>query len=72
MTTTVLARLTPDPRVLTASQFQGLAEIPPALEWFTNLRNPRTREAYQLDLQDRHGASRGLPPDHPGASARLV
>jgi hypothetical protein len=31
---------------------QGLAEIPPELEWCTNSQNPRTREAYQRDPQD--------------------
>jgi integrase/recombinase XerD len=35
------------PLTLTATQFQGLAEIPPELEWFANLTNPNTRRAYQ-------------------------
>jgi hypothetical protein len=26
--------------------------VPPELEWFANLDNPRTRRAYRLDLQD--------------------
>jgi integrase/recombinase XerD len=47
MTTTVPASVTPDPRALTAAQFQGLAEVPPELEWFANIRNPRTRKTYQ-------------------------
>lgn len=46
--------LTPLPnteaRRLTAQQFQGLANMPAALEWFANLGNPRTRRAYQGDL----------------------
>jgi hypothetical protein len=33
-------------------QFLGLAEVPPELAWFATIQNPRTREAYQLDLQD--------------------
>ncbi len=39
-------------RALTAEQFWGLAEGPPELEWFGNIRNPRTRQAYQLDVRD--------------------
>ena len=26
--------------------------MPPELEWFANLDNPRTRRAYRLDVQD--------------------
>lgn len=39
-------------RCLTAAEFQGLAEVPAAVEWFANLDNPRTRRAYQGDLHD--------------------
>ncbi len=39
-------------RRLTAAEFQGLAEVPAAAEWFANLDNPRTRRAYQGDLED--------------------
>lgn len=39
-------------RPLTAAEFQGLAEVPAATEWFANIDNPRTRRAYQIDLQD--------------------
>lgn len=39
-------------RRLTAAEFQGLAEVPAAAEWFANLDNTRTRRAYQGDLQD--------------------
>ena len=52
MTMTMPARLTPETRALTAAQFQGLAEVPPELEWFKNIQNERTREAYKLDIQD--------------------
>lgn len=44
--------LVPGPRSLTAAEFAGLARVPPATEWFANLVNPRTRRAYQGDLQD--------------------
>jgi len=29
-------------RALTAAEFAKLAEIPPEIEWFANLRNPHT------------------------------
>jgi integrase/recombinase XerD len=32
-------------RALTARQFQGLAEVPPELEWFANIPNAKTRRA---------------------------
>ena len=46
-----LAPAAPERR-LTAAEFQHLAEVPAAAEWFANLDNPRTRRAYQGDLQD--------------------
>jgi len=42
----------PEGRMLTAEQFQGLAETPPEAEWFANITNPRTRAAYQGDVTD--------------------
>jgi site-specific recombinase XerD len=39
-------------RPLTAAEFQGLADVPAASEWFANIDNPQTRRAYQADLQD--------------------
>src|SRR5215510_5743743 len=51
-TTTIPARLIPESRALTAAQFQGLAEVPPELEWFANIPNEKTRRAYQRDLTD--------------------
>ena len=39
-------------RRLTAAEFQDLAAVPAAVEWFANLDNPRTRRAYQNDLKD--------------------
>ncbi|MBN3471724.1 tyrosine-type recombinase/integrase [Pseudomonas savastanoi pv. phaseolicola] len=41
-----------DQRRLTAVEFQSLARVPAAVEWFANLDNPRTRRAYQNDLTD--------------------
>jgi integrase/recombinase XerD len=37
-------------RSLTPAQYDGLAEVPPELEWLANLTNPRTRRAYQIDV----------------------
>ena len=39
-------------RLLTREEFQGLAQVPPELEWFANIQNERTRQAYQNDLHD--------------------
>lgn len=39
-------------RRLTAAEFQHLASVPAAVEWFANIDNPRTRRAYQNDLKD--------------------
>lgn len=37
---------------LTALQFEQLAEVPPAIAWFANIDNPRTRRAYEGDLRE--------------------
>lgn len=37
---------------LTPVQFQQLAEVPPAVAWFANIDNPRTRRAYESDLRE--------------------
>ncbi|MFT5366862.1 MAG: integrase/recombinase XerD [Candidatus Latescibacterota bacterium] len=39
-------------RMLTRSEFQTLADVPPELEWFANIENDRTRDAYRRDLRD--------------------
>lgn len=39
-------------RLLTAAQFQNLANVPPELEWFANITNKSTRRAYENALQD--------------------
>ncbi len=39
-------------RRLTATHFQGLADVPPELEWFANIDNKSTRRAYENALQD--------------------
>src|SRR3954469_5060221 len=44
--------LEPEGKRLSRAEFQGLGDMPPELEWFANLDNPRTRRAYRLDVQD--------------------
>lgn len=39
-------------RALSAEEFRHLGEVPPEVEWFANIVNPRTRKAYKLDLAD--------------------
>jgi len=38
-------------RLLTRSEFQGLANVPPEIEWFANITNKNTKRAYEKDLQ---------------------
>jgi integrase/recombinase XerD len=33
-------------RILTAQEFQGLADVPPEAEWFANIDNAGTRRIY--------------------------
>lgn len=42
--------VTKTPKALTAEQFQGLSDIPPELEWFANINNPKTKRAYRCDV----------------------
>jgi integrase/recombinase XerD len=39
-------------RILTAAEFQDLADVPPEVEWFANLENANTRRAYKNDVKD--------------------
>jgi hypothetical protein len=39
-------------RRLTSVEFQQLTAMPAAADWFANIDNPRTRRAYQNDLED--------------------
>src|SRR5947209_8587312 len=38
--------------VLTAAEFQGLADVPPEAEWFKNLDNDHTKRAYERAIKD--------------------
>jgi integrase/recombinase XerD len=51
-TANISARLIPETRALTTAQFLGLSEVPPELEWFSNIPNEKTRRACQLDITD--------------------
>ena len=39
-------------RKLTEEQFQGLALVPAEVEWFANIRNANTKQAYKRDVQE--------------------
>jgi len=39
-------------RKLTAQEFQNLADVPPELEWFGNLKNKNTKRAYRNDVTE--------------------
>jgi len=39
-------------RMLTRAEFQNLSDVPPELEWFANIENDRTRDAYRRDLRN--------------------
>jgi integrase/recombinase XerD len=45
-------KITPSDRLLTAAQFHRLADVPPEVEWFANIRNPSTRRAYENAIRD--------------------
>ena len=38
-------------RILTASEFQSLADVPPEIEWYANIENANTRRAYINDVR---------------------
>ena len=56
---------------LTSAEFQGLAEVPAAAEWFANLDNPRTRCAYQGDIEGYSGFLGITPPNQFRAVTRV-
>src|ERR1700733_11041837 len=42
----------PADRLLTATEFQKLADVPPEVEWFANISNRHTRRAYENAVKD--------------------
>src|ERR687887_437170 len=47
-----VAPMTTTGGLLTRAEFQKLADVPPEVEWFADIRNIRTRRAYQIDLRE--------------------
>src|SRR5271163_1387050 len=45
-------KITPTERLLTAAEFHRLADVPPEIEWFANIRNRSTRRAYENAIRD--------------------
>jgi integrase/recombinase XerD len=45
-------KVTVKTRLLTAAEFQRLADVPPEVEWFANIRNASTRRAYEHAIKD--------------------
>ncbi len=39
-------------RALTPAEFYRLADVPPEMEWFGNLRNRHTRKSYANDIKE--------------------
>ena len=53
MTDTQLpTKIIPTERLLTAAEFHRLADVPPEVEWFANIRNRSTRRAYENAIGD--------------------
>ena len=46
------AKATSKTRLLTSAEFQHLADVPPEVEWFKNIRNAHTKRAYQNAIKD--------------------
>src|SRR5258705_4786577 len=52
MTDQLPTHITPADRRLTAVEFQGLAQVPPEIEWFANITNLGTRRIYKIAIRD--------------------
>jgi integrase/recombinase XerD len=52
MTDQLPAQITPTERLLTAAEFQRLADVTPEVEWFRNLKNASTERAYRTAIHD--------------------
>ena len=46
------APIAPADRLLTAAEFHRLADVPPEIEWFANIRNRHTRRSYENAIGD--------------------
>ena len=56
-------QISPGDRLLTAAEFQKLADVPPEVEWFANLSNAGTRRAYQHAIGDFMGFTGIVRPE---------
>ena len=45
-------QIIPADRLLTAAEFQKLADVPPEVEWFANISNRHTRRSYENAVKD--------------------
>jgi integrase/recombinase XerD len=52
MSEQIPTKISPGSRLLTAAEFQRLADVPPEVEWFANISNPHTRRAYESAVRD--------------------
>ena len=52
MTNQLPSEILPSNRLLTAAEFHKLAEVPPEIEWFANIRNRSPRRAYENAIRD--------------------
>jgi site-specific recombinase XerD len=52
MTDQLPSEIAPAARLLTAAEFQRLADVPPEVEWFANLTNRHTKRAYEQAVAD--------------------
>ena len=52
MTDQLPTEIAPADRLLTAAEFQRLADVPPEVEWFANISNRHTRRAYENAVKD--------------------
>jgi integrase/recombinase XerD len=50
-------------REVTAAEFQGLADVPPELEWFANFTNPGARRIYKIAIHDFMRFTGIVPPE---------
>jgi integrase/recombinase XerD len=52
MNRTLPAGIVPTERLLTATEFRRLAEVPPEAEWFGNITNSNSKRAYEKAVGD--------------------
>ena len=60
----------PADRLLTAAEFQKLADVPPEVEWFANISNRHTRRAYENAVKDFMGFAGIRRPEEFGTVTR--